>query len=337
MNLKLIKSLVVAGSVVVLFTINACNPDPKDGDQNDGDTTKQTVKVNNNFDMDSAYAYVQKQVDFGPRVPNTASHRACGDWLEKQLKTYCDTVYTQAFIAKSFKGDNWNARNFIGVFNPKSTNRLLLCAHWDTRPWADQDSINPTTPSDGASDGASGVGILLEVARQLHTEKPEMGIDIIFFDVEDGGSNDNSVEKSWCLGSQYWANHQHVKDYRARNGILLDMVGGYNAVFAREQMSIIFDNYFLTRVWETASSMGYGNFFINYSKDGITDDHVYVTYEGKVPTIDIIAFEVRSKSGFPFYWHTHDDNMKAIDKNTLCAVGKTVLQVVRLANVNHFY
>jgi len=316
--------------VLLVMTMISCKGPVKDSDNQDDptDTASAKICIPNNFDSDSSYSYVQKQVDFGPRVPNSEAHRKCSAWLESMLKKWSDTVYVQSFVAKSYKGEAWQAKNIIGVFNPESKNRLLLCAHWDTRPQADQDKKDPTTPSDGANDGGSGVGVLLEIARQLHIEKPALGIDIVFFDVEDGGANESELENTWCLGSQYWSKNTHVKDYRAKNGILLDMVGSRNALFAREQMSVRFDNHFLVQVWQTATSLGFGNFFIGLDKSGITDDHVYVSFEAKVPTIDIIDYNPNTQSGFGTYWHTHDDNMSNIDKNTLYAVGKTVFQVI---------
>jgi len=310
-----------------VFAVTSCaGPKEDPDDQNTRDSTKAALP--NNFNMDTAYQFVQAQVDFGPRVPNSDAHEKCAQWLIRQLKKWSDTVYIQNFISKNYKGEDWKGTNIVGTINPKNADRLLLCAHWDTRPWADQDPISPTTPSDGASDGASGVAVLLEIARQLHAQRPTLGIDILFFDLEDGGANESEVTNTWCLGSQYWSKHTHIPEYKAKNGILLDMVGGKNALFAREGMSIRFDNNFLGQVWQTASLLNFGNYFINYTKDGITDDHVYVSYDAKIPTIDIIEYDPNSSSGFAKYWHTHNDNMSAIDKQTLNAVGKTVLQVV---------
>ena len=311
----------------VFASVSCSGPTENPDDQNPGDTTKK-ASMPNNFNMDSAYQYVQNQVDFGPRVPNSDAHEKCAQWLKTQLQKWTDTVYVQNFVSKNYKGEDWRGTNLVGAINPKNPDRLLLCAHWDTRPWADQDPVNPTTPSDGASDGASGVGVLLEIARQLHAQKPTLGIDILFFDLEDGGSNESEVTNTWCLGSQYWSKNTHIPDYKAKNGILLDMVGGRNALFAREGMSIRFDNNFLGQVWQTAATLNFGNYFINYTKDGITDDHVYISYDAKIPTIDIIEYDPNSSSGFAKYWHTHKDNMTAIDRLTLNAVGKTVLQVV---------
>lgn len=321
-----------------LFSCNNSNNEENNEDENEDSLVNSTFN-SVEFNSDSAYSYVQKQVDFGPRVPNTASHKNCGNWLTSMLQKWCDTVYVQNFQISNYKKQLLNGKNIIGSINPNAKRRLLLCAHWDTRPQADQDSINPNKPSDGANDGGSGVGVLLEIARQLNLKRPETGIDIIFFDLEDGGSNnENEVEGTWCLGSQHWARNTHIPDYRALNGILLDMVGATNATFAHEGMSVKFDNNFLGIVWQAAASMGFGNYFINFTKDGITDDHVYVSVLAKVPTIDIIEYDPRTQTGFGKYWHTHKDNMSIIDKNTLLAVGKTVLYVsynfLKLTNYN---
>ena len=309
-----------------MFSCQGTENGPKD---KDGDTlVSQKTLLPNNFNSDSAYQYIAKQVSFGPRVPNTAAHRNCAVWMEAMLNKWADTVYVQSFDAKNYKGEIWKAKNLIGAFNPENSHRILLCAHWDTRPQADQDAMDKTTPSDGANDGGSGVGVLLEIARQLHANKPELGIDIIFFDVEDGGSNSEDVKDTWCLGSQYWAKHPHVPYYKAKNGILLDMVGAKDATFAREGMSVRFDNNFLSTIWQTAASLEFGNYFINYTKGPITDDHYYVSIFANIPTIDIIDYNSKTESGFGDYWHTHKDNMSIIDRQTLNAVGKTVLQTV---------
>ncbi len=313
---------------LLVAAISCKGPSKDDSEDTPKDSVVTKALLPNNFSSDSAYEYVAKQVSFGPRVPNTEAHRKCSAWLESMLKKWADTVFVQSFDSKNGTGQIMKAKNLIGSFNPNNPDRLLLCAHWDTRPQADQDKTNPTTPADGANDGGSGVGVLLEIARQLHLVKPEMGIDIIFFDVEDGGSNSNETESTWCLGSKYWAEHPHVMDYMAKNGILLDMVGSKNALFAREEMSAIYDNNFLGKVWQTGANIGFGSFFSNYNKDGITDDHVNVSTLGHVPTIDIIDYSSATQSGFGAYWHTHDDNMSIISKFTLNAVGKTVLQVV---------
>lgn len=288
------------------------------------------------FQADSAYAYVAKQVSFGPRVPNTAAHRACGDFLIAKLKSLGAEVRVQEFESTAYDGKLLKLRNIIGSYNPTASNRILLAAHWDTRPFADKDASNPGTPSDGANDGASGVGVLLEVARTLHTAPgPQgVGVDIIFFDGEDYGdavgtaSPQPGYEQTWCLGSQYWAKNKHQANYRANFGILLDMVGARGARFAIEENSRDFAPQVLNMVWKTAHQLGYSDYFVYEANGPITDDHVFMTKAG-IPSIDIIDFDPTSPDGtFGKYHHRHSDNMEIIDKNTLKAVGQTLVQVI---------
>ena len=190
------------------------------------------------FDADSAYLYVKSQVDFGPRVPNSKEHVACGNYLAKQLETFGAKVTNQYADLIAYDGTLLKARNIIGSYNPENKKRIALFAHWDTRPWADNDpdENNHHTPILGANDGASGVGALLEIARLINQQQPELGIDIIFLDAEDYGAS-GGKEESWCLGAQYWARNPHVEKYNARFGILLDMVGGENTMFLKESNS----------------------------------------------------------------------------------------------------
>lgn len=278
------------------------------------------------FNKDSAFYFVQKQVEFGPRVPNSIGHINCGDWLVKKLKQYTDTVYEQRVDLKAFNGTILKSRNIIGSINPDNKKRVLLCAHWDTRPFADQDTKDKSKPIIGANDGASGVAVLLELARIMQIQNPGIGVDFILFDSEDYGSNEH--EDSYCLGSQYWAKNPHVAGYRANYGILLDMVGAKNATFAREGVSEQFASDIVNRVWTTASRLGYGNYFVNYNRGGIIDDHYYVNQLAQIPTIDIIHYDPNTPSGFGKYWHTHDDNLESVDPQTLLAVGATVAWVV---------
>jgi glutaminyl-peptide cyclotransferase len=286
------------------------------------------------FNQDSAYNFIASQVDFGPRVPNTKGHIACGDYLIERLKSYCDTVIVQEAQLTAFDGNVLNSKNIIASFKPKRAKRIMLCAHWDTRPFADQDTEDTNKAIDGANDGASGVGVLLEIARQFSLKKPNIGVDIILFDAEDYGqpavSDYPRMEHSYCLGSQYWATHLHKSNYFAKYGILLDMVGGKNAVFTQELASLTFAPKVLKKVWNTAAELGYGNTFQFKKTNLIIDDHLYINNlaQGRVPTIDIIEYNEVTESHFYEHWHTHKDKLENIDKNTLKAVGQTVLQVV---------
>ncbi|MGB4415253.1 MAG: M28 family peptidase [Paludibacter sp.] len=297
--------------------------------------TQESAEVLNipSFNADSAYQYVKTQVAFGPRVPNTPEHKRCAGYLSATLKQFGAAVVEQRADLEAFDGKILHAVNIIASFNPENETRILLFAHWDTRPWSDHDQnpANYEKPVSGANDGASGVGILLEMARQLGLNKPKIGVDIIFFDAEDYGAPESftgNSEDSWCLGTQYWAKNLHVPDYKAKYGILLDMVGAPGATFYKEQISMYYAAHIVNKVWSTASQLGFGQYFVDKQGGGITDDHLYVNKIADIPSIDIIQYNPNSEHGFGSYWHTTNDTMDNIDKNTLYAVGTTLLYVV---------
>lgn len=294
---------------------------------NNKTTTEQKYQqLSPEFNADSAYAYVNKQVAFGPRVPNSNEHIACGDYLVAELKRFGANVIEQRADLKAYTGTVLHARNIIGSFNTENSNRILLFAHWDTRPFSDNDpdEKNHKIPVQGANDGASGVGVLLEVARNLQMKSPDVGIDIIFFDAEDSGQI--SSTEGWCLGSEYWSKNPHVTDYKARYGILLDMVGAPDATFHKEGISVHYANAIVEKIWGTARNLGYGKYFIDKSGMTVTDDHVPVNQIRGIPSVDIIHND--NVSGFGWYWHTTKDDMNSISTETLKAVGQTVLEVV---------
>lgn len=297
-------------------------------------TVSQTPKTTApDFNADSAYMYVANQVAFGPRVPNTPAHKACGDYMAAELKRFGAKVYEQEMVLTAYDNTSLQTRNVIGSFNPDSSKRILLFAHWDSRPYSDHDAdpANHRKPLDGADDGASGVGALLEIARHIGQQDPGVGIDIIFFDAEDYGTPafvDDYKEDTWCLGSQFWAKNPHVPNYKAEYGILLDMVGAKNAAFFKEQTSMRYAARIVDLVWSTARNLGYGKYFINSTAGAITDDHEYVIKGRNIPCIDIINLDPESNTGFGTYWHTQKDNMDNIDRKTLKAVGQTVLEVI---------
>lgn len=295
----------------------------------------QPVKQQNvpAFDADSAWMFVENQVKFGPRVPNSEAHVACGNYLTSELKRFGAQVYEQEATLTAYNGTQLKAKNIIGSYNPENSKRVLLFAHWDSRPYADHDKdpANHKKPIDGADDGASGVGVLLEMARQFSIKSPAIGIDIIFFDAEDYGTPEfvkEYKENTWCLGAQFWAKNPHVKGYKADFGILLDMVGAKNASFFKEATSMRYAPQIVEEVWSTARDLGYGKFFINAEGGAITDDHQYVILGRNIPCIDIIYTDPESDNGFGPHWHTQNDTMDNIDRETLKAVGQTVLQVV---------
>ena len=288
------------------------------------------------FNADSAYLFVQQQVDFGPRFPNNEAHGKCAKYLENKLKSYGLNTITQVGKAKTFNNKEITIKNIIGAYNPDAKKRILLFAHWDSRPFADQDVKDKTKPILGANDGASGVGILIEVARQLSLKKPKIGVDIIFFDAEDYGEpsgikEDENSANTWCLGSQYWANNLHQINYTAEYGILLDMVGASNANFTMEGYSVDYAPEILQKVWDNARSLGYSNYFVSKKNNYITDDHLFINKITNIPSIDIIHSDKFTGSFHPS-WHTHKDDMGVIDKATLSTVGEVLLYTIYTEN-----
>ena len=284
------------------------------------------------FNADSAYYFIKKQVDFGPRFISSKGWENCAIWLEKKLANYTPNVIVQEAPITTYDGKNHTLKNIIASFSPNKNNRIALFAHWDTRHVADHDSKNQEAPILGANDGGSGVGVLLELARHFSNKDPNIGVDIILFDAEDYGQPENSkfqiMQDSWCLGSQYWSKNPHKSNYFARYGILLDMVGAKNATFRHEQISSYFGATILQKVWRKAHRLGFGNHFVFEDAKQIIDDHYYVNTITGIPTIDIIEYDPATGHNFNKHWHTHKDNMDNIDKNTLNAVGQTLLEII---------
>lgn len=291
--------------------------------------TQEDVKIEEKaiFDADSAYSYMSKQVSFGPRVPNTDAHVGCGEYLTSELKRHGAKVYLQEMNLTAFDGTKLKAKNIMGSYNPDAADRLLLLAHWDTRPWSDNDpdEQNHNKANLGANDGASGVGVLLEICRQLNSIQFDKGVDILFVDAEDWGTEGD--EESWAMGARYFAQNPIYPGYAPQNVILLDMVGGKDAKFMREYHSQRYAPELTSEIWQTAAQSGYSDRFINEIGGAITDDHVEFIKEG-YPAIDIIEYNSRSGTGFNPTWHTQADNMDGIDKSTLKAVGQTILNYI---------
>lgn len=306
----------------------SCQSQPKKTQKRD---SKKEVPV---FCADSAYHYIETQVNIGPRVPQTTQHKACLEYLSTYFKQLGATVHIQQGSMPHYLGKDLVVQNIIVQFDPAKKRRLFLAAHWDTRPYADQDSDpkNWKTPIDGANDGASGVGVIQEIARIYANNPADIGLDVLLFDTEDWGpatfQKVNAEDESWCLGSQYWSKNIYPSNYTPQYGILLDMVGGKNARFHREIISDYFASFLVDKVWNTAQKIGLQHYFVNTRGGTITDDHLYVNQITQIPCIDIIEYEPESENGFAAYWHTLDDNIEAIDKSTLQAVGQTLLELI---------
>lgn len=290
--------------------------------------------VGPDFNADSAYIYLQEQCDFGPRTMNSTAHDKCEKWIIQKFEQYGCKVTTQKATLNGYDGTPLRSTNIMASYNPKATTRIMFCAHWDCRPWADNDpdSTNWHKPIIAANDAASGVGVMIELARILKGSGLELGVDFICFDAEDYGTpqwfEGEDPGDTWALGAQYFANNL-PEGYAPRYGILLDMVGGVGAKFYREGMSMQYAPAIVKKVWNAARQVGYGSYFPKDDGGMITDDHIPVNQTANIPCIDVIPYYPDcAQSSFGPTWHTIADNMDNIDKNTLKAVGQTMLQVL---------
>ena len=286
------------------------------------------------FSADSAYQYVTSQCDFGPRVPGTDAQKACAKWLQNELLRHGATVKLQEGEMTAYNGAKLPVINIVGSFNPDAKMRVLLMSHWDSRPFADNDPdpAKRKQPVMGANDGASGVGILLELARLCNEKLPQVGIDIFLTDAEDYGAPDDwkgtHDEKWWALGTQMWCKQAAKDGYRAQYGILLDMVGSANATFYREYYSERYASSFVNEIWQAAARLGYGDLFINQGGGGVTDDHVFVNRMLQIPCIDIIDTRTDTDGTFCPEWHTTHDTMDNISRETLGKVGRVLVSLL---------
>ena len=294
------------------------------------------------FNADSAYTFIKKQVDFGPRVPGTKAHELACTYLVKTFKRYTRYVNVQDFQTTTFDGILRRGKNIIVAFHPSRKKRILLNAHWDSRPFADQDTYDVDKPIDGANDGASGVGLLMEMARIFSIyDTFKVGIDIILFDIEDYGipkyQEQDRTKTYYCLGSQYWIKNLHSPNYKANYGILIDMVAFKNSVFVKEGVSRQYGEEILEKIWKMAYHLRYHDLFISKSVDNtIIHDHYFINQIG-IPTVAIMGANpiYLEDKFFIDVWHKHTDNFENIDKNTLRRVGQLLLTLVYNENYRH--
>jgi Zn-dependent M28 family amino/carboxypeptidase len=314
-------------------------------------TTKKSQQnsqpvVNIEFNADSAYAFCAAQCAFGPRTMNSEAHERCLQWIQQKFQNYGCQVTLQQADLRGYDGTILKSTNIIATSVPDSMPRILVCAHWDSRPWADNDpdSANWRKPVMAANDGASGVAVMLELARLLQQhDSARVAVDFVCFDAEDWGVpqwSDEVDADSWALGAQHWAasyasapvpaastagESQPSYDY----AILLDMVGGQGAKFYHEYYSLQYARPVVEKVWQAASAAGYGSFFPSKDGGGVTDDHIPVNEKAHIPCIDIINhYPDCEQSSFGPTWHTVNDDMQHLDKNTLQAVGQTLVQLI---------
>lgn len=303
----------------------SCGQSPSANTNSAEQQVQEVQLIAPSFNPDSAYEFVQQQVNFGPRIPGTKAHEKCAEFLQRRLKKWGASVQVQQTKVHTHDDKTYTLKNIIASYQPKNPKRILITAHWDARPWSDQDMKK--APFDAANDGGSGVGIILEMARNIQKKQPKVGIDFILWDLEDYGKVQDTEpnEPTWCLGSQYWAKHPHTKNYTAQYAINLDMVGGINAQFTQDEVSRTYAPEIVQKVWSIGQELGYSSYFPNQTSGAIIDDHFWINKLG-IPCVDIIHFS--NEAGFYQYWHTQQDNMQGIDKNTLKAVGQTVLETI---------
>ena len=314
----------------VLLVLTSCHRNkPQDnGTANATDYSAISIPV---FCADSAYAYTESQLSFGPRIPGRKGHDECAFYLAHKMQRWCDTVIMQPFSATLWDGKSVRGQNIIASFNPQSEQRILLASHWDSRMWADQDpdSSQHRNPIPGANDGAAGVATLMEMARVMSQQRPGVGIDFIFFDLEDQGApywSTNYEDNTWSKGSQYWAQHPHRPYYRANYGILFDMIGTEHPRFTKEEVSRNYAPGLTNKLWRAAAAMGHGNIFVDIETPPILDDHLYVNQIIGIPMIDIVQNNV-DRSFFK-HWHTMGDNLDAVHPENLKLVANVTMKVI---------
>lgn len=293
--------------------------------------TDYAAIVTPEFDADSVYLFVKTQTDMGFRTPGSKAHNACADYIAKTMRRWCDTVIVQPFTTTLWNGQKVDGKNIIASLAPERDKRILLAAHWDSRMWADHDldTNNWRSPVPGANDGASGTGLLMEMARIMSAMPPDVGVDFVFFDIEDQGITEwagRYEDNTWCKGSQHWAKNPHRLFYQAQYGILYDMVGTDNPRFTKEEISMNFARGLMDKMWQCAASLGYSSIFADELSDAILDDHLYVNQILRIPTIDI----VQNSPNCSFYphWHTVNDNLEAVNKETLKIVATVSLKLI---------
>lgn len=321
---------------IIAMTMVATSSCHSRKDKQDTAAGDSTARIDIAFCEDSAMASIKTQCAFGPRTLGSEAHARCADYIEQAFKAQGLEVSRQNTTFALYNKESYEGCNIIARYTAADANadRIMVCAHWDSRPWADADpdEKNHRTPVSAANDGASGVAVMIELARQLRLHKAPVNVDFVCFDAEDAGVPDwetafqGEEEDTWCLGSQYWAQHPHATDIRF--AILLDMVGGKGARFYKERFSMAMAPGVQTLVWENAKTAGYAAMFPDDVGGYITDDHLPINRIARIPCVDIIAYNPNSEQGFPATWHTLQDTPAHIDPTTLKAVGQTLIQVI---------
>jgi len=270
------------------------------------------------FSGQRAYEILKDFCAFGPRVPASEAQRKAGDFIAASFQKKPFSLTRQEFVYRdSLKNVELSLVNFIAAFHPERKKRILLCTHWDSRPYADQekDSSLHNQPIVGANDGGSGVAVLLGLADILAQKDPRVGVDLVFFDGEDYGPSD--VSDQYFLGSKYFA--KNMGDYHIEYGILLDMVGDFDLNIYQEKYSTAYAAAINRKVFVRAQKLGLSA-FVSRPKYAIMDDHLPLLEKG-LPVIDLIDFD------YPF-WHTLKDTPEACSPKSLEQVGRLLVSLL---------
>ncbi|MFA8343586.1 MAG: M28 family peptidase [Rhodothermaceae bacterium] len=280
------------------------------------------------FSGENAYKYVEEQVAFGPRNPNSQGAKMALQYFKNFFEQNCDKFELQNFIYTGYQNEKLDLTNIIAKYKPEAKRRIILCAHWDTRPRAEQDKneANKHKPILGANDGGSGTGVLMEIARILKENPVDYGVDIILFDGEDYG--EASDLDNFCIGSKYFG---ATKDpsYQPVFAILLDLIGDIDAKYPQDPESMSKAPEVVNMVWRIAQDIGASR-FISATGSGIYDDHVALNQNG-IKAINIIDSDIvgaDSDIERKNYWHTQNDTMENIDKEALQQVGDVLVKLI---------
>jgi glutaminyl-peptide cyclotransferase len=316
-------------SLLVLCLLASCTGDRSNEAQQSSRVARprQVVAVPD-FSGKEAFSYLTAQTNFGPRNPNSVGHRNCLDYLVGELRRFADAVNRQDFTHTGSRGEEIRLTNVIASFNLAATNRVMLAAHWDTRPWADQDSdpSKRNKPVIGANDGASGVAVLLEVAKLIKQSPPPIGVDILLFDGEDLGRNNDLT--NFALGSKHFASHKSPT-FNPQYGVLLDMIGDAQLEIKKEQNSVRYAPDVVDYVWSVAQRLGILQ-FVSESGPYVYDDHIPLNEAG-IKTIDLIDFDYPDRSNR--YWHTSEDTPDKCSPASLQAVGTLLVHLIYQSSI----
>jgi hypothetical protein len=271
------------------------------------------------FSGPTAFAYIQTQVGYGPRIPGTEAHQRERQWLDSLLRSRADTLVTQEWKHVTAKGDTLPLTNFLARFNPKAEKRILYLAHWDSRPTSDSPlSRDSTKPVLGANDGGSGVALLLGVADVLKRAPPAIGVDLLFVDGEDYGDFTKSPNDV-LIGSRYYGAHQVGR--KPLYAVLFDLIADKDLQIYQEGNSLIGAPEVVELVWDTAKDLGYGGYFISSPRHTLIDDHLELQKAG-IRAIDVVDFDYPA-------WHTVYDTIDKVSAASLQIVGDVAVALIR--------